>query len=138
MIKTVLLSLFALAAFFLPFDSVKAQSSNFGLDQTAQTAFGQGSTYVNSQATVAGLAGNIIGTVLSLVGLIFFILMIYAGILWMTARGDSGTTEKAKETIIASVVGIVIVLASYAITNFVFQSVDGSSNPVPTVNTPPQ
>ena len=38
----------------------------------------------------------------------------------MTARGDEGQVDKGKDTIIAAVIGLTIVLASYAITIFVF------------------
>lgn len=67
--------------------------------------------------------GNIIGTViasaLSLVGIIFLALMVYAGITWMTARGDDAKTEKSKKIITATIIGLFIVVSAYAITKFV-------------------
>lgn len=96
---------------------VFAQVDN-GLKATAEAAkldkFGN---------NVPKLAGNVIGTALSMIGVLFFILMIYGGFLWMTAKGDEGQTKKALDTITAATIGMIIVLASYAITNFVFKSV---------------
>ena len=63
--------------------------------------------------------GGIIAAVLTMVGIIFLALMVYAGILWMTARGKDDQVERAREIIIASVIGLFIVVSAYAITAFV-------------------
>ncbi|HZJ40910.1 MAG TPA: hypothetical protein VFD16_01435 [Candidatus Saccharimonadales bacterium] len=64
-------------------------------------------------------AGQIVGVVLSFVGVIFLILMIYAGITWMTASGNEQQVAKAKSLMINATIGIVIVFAAYAITSFI-------------------
>ena len=53
--------------------------------------------------------------------------MVYAGILWMTARGKEDQAKKAQSTIIAASVGLIIVLSSYSLTNFLFASLEGES-----------
>ena len=91
-----------------------------GLDQTAGkvTAFqGQISTVDNS--FVQTQTGRIIGVVLSFVGVIFLIMMIYAGIMWMTAQGNDQQVTKAKELLVNSIIGIIIIFAAYAITAFI-------------------
>lgn len=65
--------------------------------------------------SVARIIKGILGTV----GLLFFVLMVYGGILWMTDRGKEEQIAKAKNTIIAAVIGMAVVTAAYAITNFV-------------------
>jgi len=72
---------------------------------------------------VSVMAGKVLGAILSLVGILFFGLMLYGGILWMTARGNEQQTSKAYDTIISAVIGLVIVLSSYVIVNFVFKTV---------------
>ena len=62
-----------------------------------------------------GFVSKIIKTVLSLLGLIFLVLTIYGGYLWMMARGDEKQVEKAKETIKAGVIGLAIMLSAYII-----------------------
>lgn len=102
----------------------------YGLEQTAGAAgLGEGSRYPSDVPT---LIGNVIGTALSMIAVIFFLLMVYGGFLWMTAHGDSSQVDKAKDTIIAAVIGIIVVLASYAITNFVFNATGGSPQQAPT------
>ena len=43
----------------------------------------------------------------------------YAGIQYLTANGEPGKAKKAMDTIIFSVVGLIVVIAAFAITNFV-------------------
>jgi putative flippase GtrA len=92
--------------------------ADYGLRETG-TAAG-----VRTTGSVSGIAGNVIGAGLTMVGVLFLILMIYGGIMWMLARGNEETSRKALNTIIAAIVGLIIVTASYAITTFVFQSVE--------------
>jgi len=56
---------------------------------------------------------------LSVVGITFFILMIYAGMRWMLAQGEEESVKKARSTIIMAVIGLMIVVSAYAITQFV-------------------
>lgn len=72
-----------------------------------------------------GTVGLVIKTILSLVGTIFLALTVYAGILWMTAAGREDQIEKAKEILKATVIGLVITLAAYAITAFVTTKLGG-------------
>ncbi len=62
---------------------------------------------------------TVIKAVLSLVGTIFLVLTIYAGIMWMTAAGDEEKVTKATSIIRMAVIGLVIVMSAYAITYFV-------------------
>lgn len=105
-------------------------AQDFGLGATA------GAAGLKSNASVPTLIGNIIGTALSMIAVIFFILMVYGGFLWMTAHGNNDQVKKAQDTIIAAVIGIIIVLGSYAITNFVFSSVEGGNNAPNNPNAP--
>lgn len=77
-------------------------------------------------ARVSGLStltGNIINSVLGLVGVVFFVLMIYAGFLWMTARGNEEQFGKAKNIFATSIIGMLIVIGAYYILDFVFEAI---------------
>jgi len=50
--------------------------------------------------------------------------MIYAGYLWMLARGNEQEVEKAKNIIIYAVIGLVVVLSAYAITRLMAKFYD--------------
>ncbi len=64
------------------------------------------------------IIGTVIYAVLNFVGVIFLGLIIYGGFLWMTARGNEQQVEKAKNILERAVIGLVIVLAAYAISYF--------------------
>jgi hypothetical protein len=72
-----------------------------------------------TEGDVSSIVGIVINAMLTLVGLFFLILMVYAGYLWMTARGEADQVEKAKKIIVGALIGLVIVLSAYAITVFV-------------------
>lgn len=78
-----------------------------------------------SEGKLENLVGTGIRAALTLVGLIFLVLMVYAGYLWMTARGDEGQIDKAKDIISAALIGIVVVLGAYAITTLVISRFGG-------------
>lgn len=94
--------------------------ADYGLEETASAAG------IQSSKPITQIIGDVVGTGLSLVSVLFFGLMLYAGIKWMLARGAEEESKKALDTIIAASIGLVIVLGSYALTNFVFKSVGGS------------
>lgn len=85
---------------------------------------------------LVGSISTVVKGILALVGTIFFLLTIYAGILWMTARGDEGKVEKSIDIIRAAIIGLIITLSAYAITFFVTARLgDGSGkNPNDTIN----
>ncbi len=68
------------------------------------------------------LIGNIISTGLSFIAIVFFVLILYGGVLWMIARGNEDQTRKALKIIEAAIIGIIIVLGSYALTRYVMSS----------------
>jgi len=74
---------------------------------------------VSTTTSLESTVGFIINIVLSLIGVIMVVLIIYAGFLWMTAAGEPKKVEKAKDILQAAIIGLVIVLAAYAIASFV-------------------
>lgn len=73
-----------------------------------------------ADSVLSDIIGIVIGVGLGLIGVVFLILMIYAGYNWMTAQGEEEKVTKAKETIIRAIIGLIIVIGSYAVWRFVF------------------
>ncbi len=65
--------------------------------------------------TIAETAGQIVGVFLGFLGIIFIILTIYGGFRYMTARGNDEQAKEALKIIRYAIVGLVIVVGSYAI-----------------------
>jgi amino acid transporter len=70
--------------------------------------------------TIGQMAAQIIQVALGFLAIIFLILIIFAGFRWMTASGNEEQVKKATKTITAAVIGLVVVLAAYTITYFIF------------------
>ena len=62
---------------------------------------------------------NIIQWVLGILALVAVVMIIIAGFMWMSAGGNEEKIEKAKKTITAAVIGLIIVLLAWAIVIFV-------------------
>ena len=65
---------------------------------------------------------RIIKIIYSILGIIFLLVILYGGFTWMFAGGVSEKTQKARSILINGVIGLVIIIASYAITVFVIQA----------------
>jgi len=73
-----------------------------------------------SDTSLAETIGLVINMLLSLMGVIFVGLMVYAGYSWMMARGEEEKVTIAKDTIKRAVIGLVITVSSYAIWSFIY------------------
>lgn len=89
-------------------------ANSSGLNST-----GVGAGYSQTAVSPEVIVGRIIQTILGFLGIAFLAFMIYAGIVWMTAQGNEQKVEKAKNMITESIVGLIIVVAAYAIAYFV-------------------
>lgn len=95
---------------------------------------GAGTGHVNSDGNEVGFLsgktlpqaiGSLVGIGLSLIGVFFLVLIIYAGYTWMVARGNAPEVEKAKSTIINATLGLFIVIIAYALTMFISNFASG-------------
>jgi hypothetical protein len=74
------------------------------------------------RADVVKVVLGLINTALTFLGVISLILIIYAGFKWMLARGEEEEIKEAQEIIKGAVIGLIIVLASYGISRFIFDN----------------
>jgi len=86
--------------------------------------FGDKAGYDTTVTGPENIIGKVILTVLSLIGVIFLILMIYGGYLWMTAAGADEKIKRSQSMISSAVIGLVVVVAAYAISSFVMTSLE--------------
>ena len=63
---------------------------------------------------------TIINVMLFIAGALAVIMIIYGGIRYITAHGDEKQVKVAKDTIIYSVVGLIIAIIAYALVSFIF------------------
>jgi len=60
---------------------------------------------------------------LGLIGTFFFLMILYAGFKWFSAGGNTDAVDTAKSTLRNAIIGMIIVVSSYAILTFIFNNV---------------
>lgn len=69
---------------------------------------------------LAEIVGIVIQAFLGILGVLFISYLVFAGYAWMTAQGDEEKVTKAKDTIQRAVIGLIVTIAAYAISYWVF------------------
>lgn len=103
------------------FPSAVSADDSYGLEESARQA-----KLINNSGNTPDLPvviGNIIFTLLGFLGVVFFVLVLYGGFMWMTARGNKEQVSSAIDIVKNAAIGLVIILASYLITSFVLDKV---------------
>lgn len=72
-----------------------------------------------SQPSLIAILASLINFILGLLGVILLVYIMLAGFYWMTAGGNEDNVKKAKTMMMNATVGLIIVIASFAIATFV-------------------
>lgn len=106
--------------------SVYAEGNKKTAGQAGQEASG-GLDKVNpgAETDLNGLIATIINMVFGVIGIIAVIMIIIGGVNYTMSQGDSTKVQKAKNTILYGIIGLVVVLLAFAIVNFVLGSLNG-------------
>lgn len=117
-------------------------AGDYGLSDTVSqnnlgTAFNVDAVDHGPGEFLSSRVGVLVGSILSFIGVIFMVLIIFGGFQWMTARGNDQQVEKAKNLIIQSIIGLIIILSAYAITAFIGRQLT-KTNPDANPSSPPE
>ncbi|WKZ24952.1 MAG: Ig-like domain-containing protein [Patescibacteria group bacterium] len=136
--KTLIISFTLLASclaiiLFGATEPLMAQETEFGITQNQGVdtglEFAEGIGLSKTDPRI--MAARIIQIALGFLGILAVGLIIYAGFIWMTSKGDEEKVSKAKTILKNGAIGLVIVLGSFAIATFVLgrlqQSLGGGS-----------
>lgn len=104
-----------------------AFKTNDGSNADNLDSAAKGMGFNTGQTGIDSLVGSIIQIALSFLGVVFIVLIVYGGYLYMTAHGNDQQVEKAKSLIRAAIIGLIIIVASYAISYFVISRLGGET-----------
>lgn len=79
-----------------------------------------------AEKSIGTITGTVILTVLGLLGVVFVILLTYGGFLWLSSAGEEDKVKKSQGLITNAIIGVLIVIAAYAIAHFVLQKLAGA------------
>lgn len=73
--------------------------------------------------TPQALIGKIINAVMGLIGSIALLMFIYGGFTWLTSAGNTEKVKKGKDILVWAAIGLVFIFSSYALVNFIINSI---------------
>jgi hypothetical protein len=92
--------------------------------------------FINETAASAGvktdvdipiMTARIIQGLLALVGIVFVVLFIYGGFLYMTSASSEDKIKKAKDLLKNAVIGLIIIMAAYSIAYYITTLLEGAA-----------
>ena len=78
-----------------------------------------------TEGDLQGTVGNVLNVIFGLIGVIAVIFVIIGGFKYTTSQGDPGKVQQAKTTITFALIGLVVTLGAFAITNFIIGALKG-------------
>ncbi|MEA3449746.1 MAG: IPT/TIG domain-containing protein [Patescibacteria group bacterium] len=72
---------------------------------------------------------RIVQYLLTFVGIIATVVVLYGGFLWMTAGGRAEQIRKAKQALVSGIVGVIIILSAFVIVTFIVNLTQDSLSP---------
>lgn len=78
-----------------------------------------GSVGVPVVSNANGVLTGVLNVVYSFAGIICVLIIIIAGYLYVTSAGSASQTKRAKDAILGAVVGLVVIIMAFTITQFV-------------------
>jgi hypothetical protein len=73
-------------------------------------------------------AVSLIRLLMTFLGIIAVVIILYGGFVWLTAAGNEDKVSTAKKIIAAGIIGLIIILAAFLIVSFVISNVSNSLN----------
>ncbi len=136
--KTILvISLIFLSLFvFIPVTSVYGADLSDAACQAAEAIGGKCVTEAESNASIGGVIQKITNVLLFLVGAISAIMVIIGGIRFIVSNGDAQATASARNTVLYSIVGVIVAVSAYGIINFTISAIDSNATTPNTTTTP--
>ncbi len=103
---------------------LEASSTNTGGNAFLRLLPFVGGAYKTAnQDTIFSVVAVGVNLFLGLLGVIFLVLIIYAGFQYMMAQGDDKKNQAARDMIWSAIIGMIIVIGAYAIWNLIFPTI---------------
>ena len=130
-LKRSLLFGLALSMLLLGFSSLALATEDEEATESAASAIISGlddsAGAYNENLTLTVFIGNLLQALLTATGILFLVLTVWAGIIYMTAAGDDTKIKKAKNMIVSSLIGLIIIVSAYALTSYVIEAIATAS-----------
>lgn len=96
-----------------------------GLQDAGVKLGGLGNKGVTLSSNLGSVTNTVIASAFYILGTVFLGLTIYGGLVWIKSAGREEEVTRARKIITTAIIGLVILLSSYAITSFILQRASG-------------
>jgi len=127
-ISKYLISLAILALIAIPLLSLPALAQNndpYGINNVNN---GLNGSLGGSNTDLRTIIARIINFALGFLGIIAVVIILFGGFKWMTAAGNEDKVSEARKLLVAGIIGLVIILAAWAVSTFVISAISNSIN----------
>lgn len=131
--RIILIGLVAISISLIGISAVQAYTFGSGgaqIELSPAVPFGEG------EAGTKKTVDTIFSTVITIAEVIFVVLFLIGGVLYMTGMGNEEQVGKARKLMIEAVIGIVIVLAAWAIGTWILDNLKGKTGGSNTTTSP--
>ena len=101
----------------------------------AQTEFFGGADFPGESglgdSDLPSTLARLIKSAMSFLGIVAVVIVLIGGFMWMTAAGNDDRVKKAKQILGAGVIGLIIIMAAYAIASFVLNQLSATTGTLP-------
>lgn len=105
-------------------DKIKASGGGGGGGGVAEASTAKISNpMTTATSSPQAFIGKIINAVMGIVGSLALLMFILGGLIWMTSAGSPEKVKKGRDIVIWSVLGLVVVFASYELVSFLIKNV---------------
>ena len=118
--KVVVATIFLLGIVGLVTSATVYAECSSAKDCIRQGADGVGSTG-SSSSSVSDIARTISNILLFVLGSVAVVMIVVGGVRYATSNGDQAAVKSAKDTVLYSVIGLIVAIAAYAIVNFIIE-----------------
>jgi hypothetical protein len=110
-----LVCLSLIIVFLVPVITQASKVDPYGVNYVANAGIGK--------KDPRAIAADLIKLAMSFLGTIAVILILYGGLKWMIAGGSQDKIDEAKKTLWSGFIGLVIIVAAYAIAAYVIEAI---------------
>lgn len=129
MLKKYIFFIIIFSTLFIPNNTVfsaTSSGSNISIQEVKQEASElnkiKGGSATSTTESFSIAVGSIVRILLNVLGTLALAMFIYGGLLIMTSEGKSDRYLKGMKILLWTSLGTVVILSSYALTNFVFRA----------------
>jgi hypothetical protein len=78
-----------------------------------------GNINISGLSDILIIIGNVVQILLAVAGSIAIVVILVSAVMYISSAGDPGRVKKAKDILINTVIGLVIIIVSYAAVDFI-------------------